>query len=413
MSRPNATTSLLAGAFDKLLKHQELIQQVYLNGNFRKDGTKNDRRAYELEQHRIFISGGKDTFLLSAPLTRFLDEVTQRQRLYDVLGEKASGQVNRVWALVGEYGKSVLAGRMDEADLAVDDFDMACAELADTFGTGISKLLHLAETNFAVVNSVDAKNRQNQHFLRQAKYFSSALKMLDALHIEEEIDTLYCDSDSLKNTYRMLILDRKIEWHTEILRLIQFFESYLYRLRELAPDVKRFRQFAGFLEQNPGYEPPDLEDTHHRPQWMMRDCGVRAVAYADPGDRTAFDYLREVSNSLPESKESTSPAKVTGRIERRANKSVMVLRPPVHLIALSRFARAASKAISPLSALKWKRQNFPDMDVPDDAWLMLVIHSKDNHGSEFAGLRYQRVEHRGDAHISMNLYVQDVMVHGS
>lgn len=412
MRRQSATTSLISGAFDTLIKHQDLIQQVYLSGSYHKDGSKNDRRAYVLQQHRIFIPGGKETFLLSAPLTRFLDEVTQRQRLYDVLGEKAAAQVTRVWTLVEEYKKSVMAGRTDEADIAIDDFHMACAELADTFGTGISKLLYLAETNFAVVNSIEAKNRQNRHFLQQAKYFSSALRSLDGLHIEEEIDNLYCENDSLKNTYRTLILERKIEWHTEILRLIQFFESYLFRLRELAPDVKRFRQFAGFLEQTPGYEPPDLEDTHHRPQWMMRDMGIRPAAYADPGDRKAFDYLCEVTSSLPEAKESITRVKETGRIERAPHKTLTVLRPPAHLVALSRFVREAAKSLSPLSALDWKRGNYPDMDVPDDVWLLLVIHSKDYYGSEFSAVRHQRVERSGESRISRNKFVQDVMVHG-
>lgn len=413
MSR-STTSDLLTIAFGKLVKHQDLIQQAYLAGSFRRDGSKNDRGAFELLQHRIFIPGGKDTYLLSGPLTRFLDEITQRQRAYDLLGDKASAQVERISNLVDGYRDAVMSGKAGDADAMIDEFHTACAELSGTFSSGISRLLHLAETNFAVVSSVKAKSRQNEHYLKQAKFFRDALSALESTYvIEKTIDHLYCDGDALRDAYRTLILDRKIEWNTEILRLIQFFESYLYRLRDLAPDVKRFRQFAGFLEQNPGYEPPDLEDTHHRPQWMMRDAGFSPVAYADPGDRRAFDYLAGVVSSLPE-REEPVPRRVkeAGRIERDVDKAAVVYRPPTHQIALRRLAKAAARSDIPLSALEWKREHYPELDIPDDIWLHLILDMKDSHASGLPLLSYKRVERRGKTRISRNLFVTDVMLYG-
>lgn len=413
MSR-STTSDLLTIAFGKLVKHQDLIQQAYLAGSFRNDGSKNDRGAFELLQHRIFIPGGKDTYLLSGPLTRFLDEITQRQRAYDLLGDKASAQVERISNLVDGYRDAVMSGKAGDADAMIDEFHTACAELSGTFSSGISRLLHLAETNFAVVVSVKAKSRQNEHYLKQAKFFRDALSALESTYvIEKTIDHLYCDGDSLRDAYRTLILDRKIEWNTEILRLIQFFESYLYRLRDLAPDVKRFRQFAGFLEQNPRYEPPvDLEDAHHRPQWMMRDSGFSPIAYADPGNRQAFDYLADVVGSLPKPEEPTPRRiKETGRIERGADKPV-VYRPPIHQVALRRFAKAAAKAALPLSALEWMREQYPELDIPDDIWLHLILDMKDSHALGLSLLTLKQVEHRGGARISRNLFITDVMAYG-
>lgn len=404
---------LLSNALNAIAKHRDLIHEVYRKGGYVKNGSRTDRDAYELHQNRIFVSDGRDTYRLSSFITKFFDEVTQKQRLFELLGDNAGAQVNRIFQLLDEYAKAVFAGRVEDADHVSAQFHDACADLSDTFSSGISKLLNLAETNFAVVNSIEAKSRQNAHYLRQAGRFSDALDLLDRLGIEQQLGAGYCDFEPLAISFRALISDHKAEWHTEISRLLHFFETYLYRLRSIAPDVKRFRQFANFLQQNPGYELPELEETHHRPLWMMRAAGINPVAYSNVRDISSFEYLREIATHLPTPKEIVVRERVSGRIERSANKPTETLRLQPHHVALGKFAKAASRSSTPLSALDWKRQHFPDIGIPDEVWLLLVIHSKNSPRKEFSRLRHQRIERRGESRISRNLYVRDVMVHGS
>lgn len=411
MSQP--ASDVLAIVLSKLEKHRNLIQQVYLAGSFRKDGSKDDRSADELLQHRIFVYGGKDMYRLSGSLTGFLDEITQRSRAYDLLSDKAAAQVERISNLITGYQDAVISGKAGDADAMIDEFHTACVELSGTFSSGISRLMHQAETNFAVVSSAKAKNNQNEHYLKQAKLFRNALSALESIYTLEENNLLCCDDDALNDTYRTLIGDHKIEWNTGILRLIHLFESYLYRERVLPPDVKRFRQFADFLERNPGYELIDLEDTHHRPQWMMRDSGLSLVAYADPGECQAFDYLTSIVASLPE-REDITPRRIikeVGRIEWDTDNTVVVYRPPAYQIALRRFAKAAAKSALPLSALEWKHEYCLELGVPDDIWLHLVLDMKDNHALGLPSLIYTQVEYN-KAPISRNILVADVIVHG-
>ncbi len=411
MSRlPN---DLLSNALNAIAAHRDLIHEVYSKGRYVKNGTKSDRDAYVLHQNRIFVADGRETYRLSSFITKLFDEITQKQRLFELLGDNAGAQVNRISQLLGEYANAVFAGRIEDADQVSAQFHDACADLSDTFSSGISKLLNLAETNFAVVSSIEAKSRQNAHYLRQAGRFSDALESLDRFGIEQELGAGHCDFEPLANSYRTLISDRKAEWHTEITHLLHFFETYLYRLRAIAPDVKRFRQFANFLQQNSGYELPDLEETHHHPLWMMRDAGTSPVAYSDLRDASAYEYLREIAALLPAPSIITVKERAPGCIERSANKPAETLKLQPHHVALGRFAKAASRSSTPLSALSWKRQNFPDIGVPDEIWLLLVINSKNSHRAEFAGLQYHRIERRGASRISRNLFVQDVMVHGS
>jgi hypothetical protein len=411
MSKP--LNDLLTNALNAIATHRNLIHEVYTKGRYLKNGSKTDRDAYVLHQNRIFVSDSRDTYRLSSFMTKLFDEVTQKQRLFELLGDNAGAQVDRISRLLDEYASAVFAGRVEDADHVSAQFHDACADLSDTFSSGISKLLNQAETNFAVVTSIEAKSRQNAHYLRQAGRFSDALKSLDQFGIEQQLVSGYCDFEPLAISYRTLISDRKAEWHTEISRLLHFFETYLYRLRSIAPDVKRFRQFANFLQQNSGYELPDLEETHHRPLWLMRAAGISPVAYSNLRDASAYEYLREIAAQLPAPAEVTIRERVPGRIERNANKPTETLRLQPHHVALGSFAKAASRSTTPLSALDWKRRHFPDIGVPDEVWLLLVIHSKNSHRVEFSGLQYNRIERRGESHISRNLFVQDVMVHGS
>jgi len=411
MSKP--LHDLLSNALNAIAAHRELIHAVYSKGRYIKNGSKTDRDAYVLHQNRILVSDGRDTYRLSSFMTKLFDEVTQKQRLFELLGDNAGAQINRISQLLDEYSSAFFAGRIEDADHVSAQFHDACADLSDTFSSGISKLLNQAETNFAVVSSIEAKSRQNAHYLRQAGRFSDALESLDRFGIEQQLGAGYCDFEPLAISYRSLISERKAEWHTEIARLLHFFETYLYRLRAIAPDVKRFRQFANFLQQNSGYELPDLEETHHHPLWMMRDAGIRPIAYSDLRDGTTHEYLREIASQLPSPAEITVRERVPGRIERSVNKPTETLKLQPHHVALSRFAKDASLSLTPLSALSWKRQHFPDIGVPDEIWLLLVIHSKNSHRAEFSKLQYHRIERRGDSRISRNLFVRDVMVHGS
>lgn len=411
MSKP--TNDLLSVSLNAIASHRELIQQVYINGRYTRNGSKTDRDAYILAQSRIFVADGRDSYRLSRVLAQFFDEVTQKQNLFELLGDIAGAQVNRISQLINEYGNAVVDGSIDDADRVSAQFHDACADLSDTFSRGISKLFNQAETNFAVVSTIEAKSRQNEHYLLQTKRFSDALNSLNKMGIESQLSTENCDFEPLAQHYCSLISDRKAEWHTEISRLLRLFETYLYRLRDIAPDVKRFRQFANFIQQNPGYELPDLEDTHHRPLWMMRASGIATTAYSDVCDRDSVEYLREIAIRLPAPKEPVTKDRRPGVIERKSDRPPETLATKPYHLALIHFAKAASLSPAPLSALKWKREHGAGLCPSDEVWLMQIIHSKNNPDKPFDSLNYHRIEYRGESPISRNLFIQDVMVHGS
>lgn len=417
MSKP--IVDQLSLALGAIANHRELIHSTYVSGRYTKNGSKQDREAYVLQQNRIFVPEGRDGYRLSSLLTRFFDEVTQKQKLYEQMGDSGS-KITRLSDLSYEYGNAVLDGRVDESDLVAEQFHGACADLADTFSSDITKLINQADTNFAVVKSISAKNRQNTHFLGQAKRLSDALNSLEKAKLDELFNAGTVDFNPLLKSYRVLITGRLDEWHSEIARLLHFFESYLYRLRDIAPDVKRFRHFANFIQQNPGYVPPEIDlSSHHRPAWMMRALPITLAAHSDPLNDSAFDYLSAISRNLPITKvthpsSTSNRERMVGVIERRADsdKRKFVIRPDPHRIALNRLAKHAAISTQPISALEWKRENSPELSIPDDIWLLFVLSAKDIDKPIFTRLQFDLVEHTGMSAISRNRFVRDVMLHG-
>lgn len=410
MSKPN---DIISTALNAITKHRDFIHEVYSAGGYTKNGSADDRNAYELQQHRIFSFDDRDRYRISNAFKRFLDDVTHREKLYESLGDAAGPQVLRIAQLQNSYAEAVISGHQSDADRISDDFTDACDDLADTFNTGIARLLNQSETNFGLVKSVEEKSRQNSHYLSQTKRFSDALGALGQYGIELGFaDGRRTDMSLLEQPYRQKIGDRKTEWHTALARLLHFFETYLFKLRSIAPDVKRFRQFASFLQQNPGYELPELEDSSSQPQWVMRAASFTTVAYSDVNAPSDDDYLSGIARQLPATKAVVSKERERGYINRSVNQTEEMSPIPPHIAAIYAFAESAVASLKPLSARDWKRENCPELGIPDDLWLLSVARLKHNPKGEFNHLIFQNVEWKGDSAISRNLFVEDVHVHG-
>lgn len=404
------TDNLLFAALAALGQHRVLIQETYLRGTVLRT-PENARELFVLLQHRILVTEGHDRYRLSASLRRFFDSITQRQRLYELLGDGIGALNDRVHKLKDEFHHASMEGRLDDMDSISGQFYDACAELSDTVASGISTLLLQAESNFAAVNSLAAKQRQNAHYVAEAQKMDDALGALARINMQDLLDTspVY---QPLAGPYRRLITDRLPEWNVESMRVTSILKEYLFRLRVIEPDTRLIRGFAKFLRQNPGYTPPDLDEASRPPPWLLRDPGVSLVSYSNPLDMDTLPELEAIARTLP-------AATVTTRQERQSG----VLAPhkeamrtesqaePAYRIALGVMGQAALKA--PVSSLEWFRQNGQHLGMPEDVWLLLVLHSQSYVRWPFSRLTYERIEQRGASALSRNLLLRDVHLHGS
>lgn len=405
--------NVLHGALGALAAHQDLIQEAYERGSLRRTA-ESARAITVLHQYRLLIADGPDNYHLSRLLSRLLDDVTQRQRLYESLGESIGPLNERIYNLKSEFASAARAGHTDEMDLVSANFHDACNDLSDAVATSLSRLLVQAESRFGVVGSLSAKLRQNEHYLRQAEKISEALSALERSHdVAWDIhdgDPLYED---LTGPYHRIVSQRMGEWNAEVLRVTAILKTFLFRLRQVAPDVRRLRDLADFLHHNPGYEPPDFTEQGVLPTWLHRDPGIRLRTHPDIRDESMGPELEAIARRLPAPRVIIPRKREAGSLARSAGEKPKVkLAPPPQKIQLIKFVTKAVESPEPLSARKWNRSEGSSLNIADDLWLFLVMQARQSRVAPFNKAVFRSVEYRGAAPISKNVFVRDILVHG-
>ena len=404
--------NLLHDALGVLATHREIIGETYERGNILRTA-ENAREIFVLQQLRIFITDGHDTYRLGRHLTRFLDDLTQKQRLFELLGSDIGKLNDRIHLLRDEYANAVKDGRLEDIDNVAAEFHDACAELSDAVSSSISRLLLQAENNFGAVRALSAKERQNKHYLDQADKLSQALGSLERMNMQDLLDMGALTYAPLATPYRRLITNRLAEWNTELNRVTGILKAYLYRLRQIAPDVRRLRDFARFLQQNPSYTPPDFEDRRHLPPWLLRAPGLQFTAYPNTVDSAVAPELEAIARKLPAPKVSVRVERETGSLSRRVgDRETIRITQPHYRMALQRLGHEVLKSSTPISAIQWKRDRSGEFEISDEIWLYLVLHSRDFDRVPFSRLAYQPVGRRGDSPISRNTVIRDVILSG-
>jgi len=406
------SANLLHDALAALSAHRALIGDAYERGNIVRTA-ENAREVFVLQQLRILVTDGHDTYRLARDLTRFLNDLTQKQRLFDLLGADIGKLNNRVHLLRNEYKSAALDGRLDDLDNVAAEFHDACAELSDAVTSSISRLLMQAENNFGAVKALSAKERQNKHYLDEAENLARALGSLELMNMQELLDTDATIFAPLATPYRHLITGRLPEWNTELNRVTEILKEHLYRLRRIAPDVRRLREFARFLQQTPGYAPPDFVSLRHPPPWLLRDPGMALVAFPDMADSGVTPELEAIARKLPAPKVSVKVSREAGVLSRRDNQQVPVtVTQPAWRVELQRLGHHALASPTPVSALRWRREQPTDLALPEDVWLHLVLHTRQFDRAPFSRLTYQPVERDGPSPISRNRIISDVLLSG-
>lgn len=372
----------------------------------------NAREVFELHQHRILVPDGHDAYRLSRNLTRFFDDLSQKQRLYEMLGADIGKLNDRIHLLRREYSSAMTEGRIDDIDVVAGDFYDACAELSDAVSSSLERLLIQAESNFGAVRSLSSKERQNRYYLDEADKLSVALDSLGRMSLQEELDLNPMTEATLAIPYRRLVTHRLAEWNTDLLRVTGILKDYLFKLRQIAPDVRRLRDFVRFIHQNPGYVPHEVDRLRNPPGWAMRDYGMVLTAYPDPGNPDTVDDIEDIARKLPAPKVAVRVSKPAGTLADGKSDGKLTIPVPAHRLALQQFGHAALQSPTPLSSITWKRQHAAGLDIPDDLWIHLVINARSIGRAPFTRLQFEPVSRRSPSPISCNIMISDVRVHG-
>lgn len=370
----NAPTEGIVAYLAVLHKHRQVIADAYHHNTVTLK-EENQRAIRELQQHRALIPYLQDEFRLSPSLSRHLDEVSQRQRNYAV-SSNFSDQMRRLFYLTDEYLKASHENRTEDRDNYEADFDAGVFELGENIASNLLLLRTLTDNRFANVNTLAEKQRQNEYYIKQAEKLG---EVMSALQTDAALLELLNSSSlltRLSTVYHHQLIAKLPEWRANLLDITSTLKNYLYRLRQIEPEARRLRTFAHFLNRNPGYTLPAVEDLPHLPAWAACIEDIQISPHPDLSTHHTREALVEVAASLP-------PAPLHLVHERSTGNLLITDEPPLVQVlqarpvqqAFQQYLQAAQLAASPLSALDWKRQTTRFAALDDEAWLLYTLHA--------------------------------------
>ena len=392
-------------------KHGELIAKIYHDGGIVSQNHDNQHAITQLVQQRILVRDVQDDYRLNPPLSRHLDDVSQRQRLYAV-GANLADKIDSLEPLSNEYLLATQDGRFDDADNYGHEFDMSIFDLAISVDGELLHLRSLVENRFAHVSTVAEKKRQNEFYLERSQRIGLALEALQHGTLWYNLQNHVYLND-LQAMFQRQIDSRISQWRVQHFNITDMLKAYLFKLREIAPKAQRLRSFGLFLTKHPSYEPPDISELLAPPLWSQRMVGLALRAHVDIAQAVVRDQLAEMASRIPAAKIVSSRQRQHGQLVGMDTEAAVIqLQPSLTQLALIDFWRQALQSVTPLSALAWKRQRSQFASLVDSVWLMVLWHSLDVDSSQknhpLQHLQIQRCEAEPRHTMSGNIVIEDI-----
>lgn len=409
----NATTDGIVAYLNVLHTHRQLIAETYHRNSITLTDD-NQRAIRQLQQQRILSPYLQDEFRLAPSLTRHLDEVFQRQRNY-AISSNFEEQFNRLLHLADEYQKASHENRSDDRDNYEADFDTGVFELGESIASGLLLLRTLTDNRFAHVSTLAEKQRQNAYYIKQAEKLGDVLLSLQASGVLELLNGSSLLAPLLR-VYQHQLLTPLDEWRASLLDITATLRNYLYRLRQIEPEAKRLRNFAHFLNRNPDYQPPELEDLPQQlPMWAQRFTGITIHTHPDLSRNTVREELADIARTIPAKAVKITRERAAGQLIAGSDtKTVITLQPKPIQLAFQRYLHAARESLQPLSALHWLHQQTSTELPIAEAWIMYVLHAVQvlftNDANIANTLVMQRVEAPLAHRYSGNIVVMDIQL---
>lgn len=402
-------TDLVENHLVKLFRHKELLATAYHRGVVSKADDKFDGRGlYELHQARALVPYANETYRLASSLARHIDEILQTEHLYAAVGADVGDLAARLPLLSDAVAKAAIEGRNEDADEYIDQFDRAVFELADSISGALQFLRILADNKFANVATYAEKKRQNEFYLERVRKISDALVTIQTSGLIESLE-FSPEGERLLLSYRSQIADHLPEWRANLLDITAILRVYLFRIRQIEATARRFRAFALFLKRTPKYVPPDIDTLADLPDWAYRAPDFSLRSRASVNDPALDDSLLEIAKSIPAAKPIlvVVPKAGTLKDDPPAPPGDEGGRPKAWQEAVHSLITTVGK--QPVSAMSWKRRTPSISDLPNDIWLLCLLHEESLHRRRTEGIRFEQLLVAAEP-LSGMLKVRDILV---
>jgi hypothetical protein len=392
----------------KLFRHKELVAAAYHQGVVAKGDDRYDGRGlYELHQVRTLVPYAQDTYRLGSSLAKHLDEVLQKEQLYAAVGANVGELAHRLPLLADAVARANLEGRIDDADLYTDQFDRGVFELADSISGALQLLRVMADNKFSNVSTLAEKRRQNEFYIERAKIIGDALLLLQANGLMEILEGVP-NGERLIFAYRSQLDDQLPEWRSSLLDITAILKAYLFRLRQVEPAARRFRAFSLFLKRTPDYVPPEIDEIAEPPSWACKATGYRLKSSAVISSADNSEILVDIARSIPSAKQQLIPVPRIGRLEFDLNSPAQeIVEIKAWQTGLQDLLRTVTQ--TPASVIEWKQDRPYLASIPNDIWLLCLLHEQSLKLQRSRGIQFEDVVVAGSP-LSGCLSIRDILI---
>lgn len=371
-----ASSDLVINHLEDLNKHRALIACAYRGGSVElNDDPDHGRGIFKLSQARLLVPLGEGSYRLASSLSKYLDEVLRVDRLYSIVGADVAELDQRLPDIAHLVSQAVFDGRTEDADRYIDEFDRAVFALADSVASALQFLRILADNRFANVSTYVEKRKQNEFYLERVQRLSEALGNLQSAELLNSLEATP-EGERMLGTYRSQIVSHLSEWRAQLLDITAILREYLFRTRQIEQLAKRMRSFELYLKRTPSYVPGDLDVFDDTPAWARRARGFALKAHAWVQNPVQEEMLFDIASSIPsEERSGAEPAQLGSLLEEGE------LLPEEEPEIVHRWQDALIELLdqlgpAPTSAVAWKASRDDLAQVPDDIWILCLLHEQ-------------------------------------
>lgn len=357
----------------RLSTFHDLVSQAYYNGELVK-GEDNARGVEYLQQHKVLIPRGEDTFTLHTTLRRFLDASLNIERIYSI-GSDLGAAFERLEQLTNSLFDAVHEGRAEDRERLEDEIHQSIYEISDNLAADLAHLRTLVENRFAAVSTLAEKKRQNAYYIGRTEKVVKAIELFTLSDLGERIQSQGAFAN-IAIMFRAQLLERLPSFRQNLSDILEILKNYLFEFREIEARTKRVRSLWLYLERHPVYELQEWDESAHPQPWLMKSAGIPVRSHPWVRDPEYTDFLAELAGDIAPPALKMVVERPRGNLVEEVEMLTVALQSKPYQRAIEQMVAVCKADNIKASAQAWFRDHGAEMgSMTEPIWLQCVMES--------------------------------------
>lgn len=356
----------------RLSAYQDLISDAYYNGRLIKS-EENAKGIELLQQHKVLIPRGDDTYTLHATFRRFLDASLSVQRLYGI-GSDIGVAFERLAKLIDALFDAAHEGQLEDRERLEDEILQSIYEISDSLSADLAHLRTRIENHFGDVKTIAEKKRQNAYYIERTEKLVEAIEMFTLSDLSERVQ-MQGAFVNIAPMFRTQLLDRLPSFRQNLSDILGILKQYLFEYREIEERTRRVRSLWLYLERHPAYELQNWDEEAHPPTWLTKATGLPVRSHPWVRDEQYTDELADIAKSIEPPSISTSPERPRGSLTEEDDPTpTVVLKIKPHQRSIRDLVASCKAQNTHASAIEWYFNHADELGGMNvSVWLQCVL----------------------------------------